>query len=202
MFTSVSIIKLTILSALLVSLSHTGQTFQRDMINEAVSANNSSMLINVSKGDDLHQWHIINDGVMGGVSAGDKRILHDSLVFSGHLSTKYNGGFSSIYREVSPLPNTVKAVEVKLTGDGNPYQIRFRAKVMGYLVAYKADVMTTKDIQTAHVIPLSDFTATFRGRFISNAPSLAADMIHSVGFLISSKKDHDFSLAITSINFQ
>ena len=41
-------------------------------------------------------WQIVNDEVMGGVSAGEFRLAKGVAVFSGHISLENNGGFASV----------------------------------------------------------------------------------------------------------
>ena len=47
--------------------------------------------------EENSEWFSVNDNVMGGVSQGGAKITpNQTLLFSGELSLKNNGGFSSI----------------------------------------------------------------------------------------------------------
>jgi hypothetical protein len=48
-------------------------------------------------------WRITNDSVMGGKSAGHFILQQNYALFSGNISLENNGGFSSVYRSISPL---------------------------------------------------------------------------------------------------
>ncbi|HEY5775431.1 MAG TPA: CIA30 family protein, partial [Xanthomonadales bacterium] len=50
---------------------------------------------------DIEPWRSINDGVMGGLSAGGMSQTVEGLKFAGRLSLENNGGFSSVRRSVS-----------------------------------------------------------------------------------------------------
>lgn len=185
-----------------VTLTNNATPLPNDTNNKEIVLNERNMLITFTENDEIDQWRIVNDGVMGGLSSAKKHISQQMLIFSGDLSTQNNGGFSSIYRETSNISDRARAVEVKVLGDGRTYQLRFRALMNGYLVAYKAEIFTTEGVITSHFFDFSDFKATFRGRLISNAPSLSAEQITSVGFLISSKTSGHFSLAVKSIQLK
>lgn len=185
-----------------VTLTSHANPLPNDTIDKEILLNERNMLMTFTGNDEIDQWRIINDGVMGGLSSAKKHISQQMLIFSGDLSTQNNGGFSSIYRELSNISDRARAIEVNVLGDGRTYQLRFRALMNGYLVAYKAEFVTTEGVITSHAFDFSDFKATFRGRLISNAPLLSAEQITSVGFLISSKTSGYFSLAVKSIRLK
>lgn len=187
---------------LLMILASDWKAMSQDIVIEQMIINSQSKLITFTDSEELDLWKIVNDTVMGGLSTAKANLSEQFLVFSGRLSTQNNGGFSSIYRDIDQLSDNINAVEVNVLGDGKTYQLRSRALMMGYVVSYKAELPTTEDVLTSHVILLSDFKATFRGRLINNAPKLSADKLASVGFLISSKANSHFSVSIKSINFR
>ncbi|WP_426358933.1 CIA30 family protein [Pseudocolwellia sp. HL-MZ19] len=146
-------------------------------------------------------WLITNDSVMGGLSKGHTFVEDNTVTFSGFLSTENSGGFSSVFKKLSGLSESIKSVTIAIKGDGKPYQLRVRTQVMGYELAYKINFDTSIDTVTNHTFKLSDFEASFRGRIISNAPLLKASTITHVGFLLSAKQPSHFSLNIYSIEF-
>jgi len=145
-------------------------------------------------------WQIINDGVMGGLSQGKVLAKSDNLHFFGRISTQNNGGFSSAY-----FPYTSESffddVRIKVKGDGKTYQIRLIKNVNGYRVAYKASFLTIKDKIQTHIVNLSDFEASFRGRVITSAPPIYSNEIEQVGFLVTHKSNDDFSLNVYQVEF-
>ena len=146
-------------------------------------------------------WLITNDSVMGGLSKGHTFVEDNSVTFSGFLSTENSGGFSSTFKKIDTLSESVESVTIVVKGDGKPYQLRVRTQVMGYELAYKINFDTTIDTVTTHIFKLADFEASFRGRIISKAPLLKASTITHVGFLLSAKQPSHFSLNIYSIEF-
>ena len=163
---------------------------------------------NVGSGESLERielttpdWKIINDGVMGGLSLGNTRLLDTSFIFSGEISIENNGGFSSVYRPVSDFSAQFDSISLRVVGDGNLYQIRIRSQLDGYNLAYKLDFYTKKNIEQHLTFRLSDFQASFRGRLISGAPELKAENVTHVGFLITNKQPTSFTLTVNDIAF-
>lgn len=151
-------------------------------------------------------WLVTNDSVMGGLSLGTVERKGNTCVFSGTLSTKNNGGFTSIFTPVFPCSTAVNSVTICVLGDGNAYQLRFRAKISGYDVAYKIDFKTELNITREYTFHLSELLGVFRGRVIDSAPELKAENISHIGFLITAalvnrKQPQVFSLVIYSIDF-
>lgn len=175
------------------------------MITHNLSNNDATLSKVVSLSFDQEHnaddWKITNDSVMGGLSVGTASIDNQSLIFRGNLSTENSGGFSSIFKELPTLTESIESVSIVIKGDGKPYQLRVRTLVMGYELAYKVNVKTTANTLSTHTFQLSDFEASFRGRTISNVPQLKAHTISHVGFLLSTKRPSDFSLTVYSINF-
>jgi hypothetical protein len=151
--------------------------------------------------DNADDWLITNDSVMGGLSKGHTFVENNAVTFSGFLSTENSGGFTSIFKKLPSLSESVESVTIVVKGDGKPYQLRVRTQVMGYELAYKINFDTSIDTVTTHTFKLSDFEASFRGRIISHAPLLKASTITHVGFLLSAKQPSHFSLNIYSIEF-
>ncbi|MEW6991849.1 CIA30 family protein [Colwelliaceae bacterium 6441] len=150
---------------------------------------------------EIKYWGVTNDGVMGGKSTGEIAFKADHGVFSGRISLQNNGGFSSIYRVIKPLPQDLEVVSIEVAGDGQPYQMRLMANIEGYRVAYKHNFNTAAGVRQKISFKLTDFQASFRGRLISNAPKLNSADIGQVGFLITKKVPGDFSLSIYNLSF-
>ena len=91
---------------------------------ESESSKNTEKLFDFSK-ESHSEWFLVNDDVMGGVSqARIQRINQSVMSFSGRLSLKNNGGFSSIR---SFLPESALAsfdgLTFKIRGDGRLYSV-------------------------------------------------------------------------------
>jgi hypothetical protein len=172
-----------------------------DNLNEETVMKNNIVQVEIDNESNRDEWRITNDGVMGGLSVGKVHLDNKKFIFSGDISTENNGGFTSVFKRLPALQKNINAVSLRVTGDGKSYQLRMRNQVMGYDLAYKM-VFETKEGEVAtHTFNLADFSASFRGRVIGNAPTLEAETISHVGFLITTKQPQTFSLSVHSIEF-
>jgi len=173
--------------------------------NEDVTIN-TDFVLSFDTYNEAADWKITNDSVMGGLSTGNAIIDNKSFIFSGKISPENSGGFTSTFTQLPILHESVNAVTLVVKGDGKSYQLRVRTFVMGYDLAYKAHIVTSKNLVETYIFYLMDFEASFRGRTINNAPILKAKNISHVGFLLSLTKASlqtatDFSLTVYSIKF-
>ena len=77
--------------------------------------------------NNLLNWNIVNDTVMGGRSQATLKLVSDSYAnFNGYLSLKNNGGFSSIRAYYPPDLANVESILIKIRGDGRRYNFRIR----------------------------------------------------------------------------
>lgn len=149
----------------------------------------------------IQHWDVINDNVMGGLSEGHAQHQAQALRFYGLISIKNNGGFSSTYSPLIHLAKHIDCVAITIKGDGNNYQLRLRTAVMGQELVYKVDFLTNvNQIETYH-FQFADFKASFRGSIIYDAPTLKADTVTNVGFMIASKQKRMFLISIYQVEF-
>ncbi|MEQ1637484.1 MAG: CIA30 family protein [Methylococcales bacterium] len=156
------------------------------------------MLIDFTDVEACHQWLVINDYVMGGISQSRiERSLDATGLFRGSISLEYNGGFASIRRRVDNA-EFIGAVGMMLRvkGDGRTYQFRVKTDELYDGVAYRACFAT--DIQQWQIItlPFDSFSASFRGRAVPEAPALRPEHIRQLGFMLADKKAGIFCLEI------
>lgn len=67
-------------------------------------------------------------------------------------------------------------------------------------VAYQQTFGTTEGEWITVDIPFADFTASFRGRRVPDAPALNPSNIRQIGFLIADRQTGPFALEIASIS--
>ena len=81
-----------------------------------------------SSGDSISDWQIVDDGVMGGLSKGKFDISgKQTLKFSGNLSLKNNGGFSSIRSKRTTMDlSEFKGIKMRVKGDGEHTNLEWR----------------------------------------------------------------------------
>jgi monofunctional biosynthetic peptidoglycan transglycosylase len=145
-------------------------------------------------------WQVVNDGVMGGVSASSFRITNGVAVFQGKVSLENNGGFAS----VRSLParhdlGGADAFVVRVRGDGRRYKFTARMDDSFDSAIYRCDFATKNGVWEEHRLPLKDFVASFRGRVLTDVPPLNPAKVSSVGFLISDQQAGPFQLEVAWI---
>jgi len=163
-------------------------------------AQNSEMLslYDFNSKESSGDWYIVNDDVMGGVSRSEVVIHEEGYAkFRGVLSSDNNGGFASIRARIDMnSDNKYKGVIIRVKGDGNIYNIRFRTSTGFDGYAYQAKFQTEKDNWIEVKVPFSDFKPTYRGRTLDNKPKLESKNIEQIGLLIADYQFGPFSLDI------
>ena len=149
---------------------------------------------------DVEPWRSINDGVMGGLSAGGMAQSDEGLKFSGTLSLENNGGFSSVRRSVSEDLSNATGVLIQVRGDGREYQFRIRQSASFDGVSWSAAFSSSDEWQQIE-IALDQFTPVFRGRAVPQAGPVVPSGIQQIGFLVADKTAGRFELEIRSIEF-
>jgi len=159
--------------------------------------NSTQIFIGTSQ-DNLSNWKIINDGVMGGVSKSSFSHNPDSsLTFKGNISLENNGGFCSVQMVFKTLIlNHEKYFSLHLKGDGKKYQFRVKShSTDDYSYCY--EFQTTSDWQTIQV-PFSQMQPAFRGKKL-DIPNFDGSQLEQIAFLIGNKKVEFFELCIKTI---
>lgn len=159
------------------------------------------ILYDSGKADNIGTWRVIDDGVMGGLSAGRfgaNEAGHG--VFSGKVSLENNGGFSSVRYYFNPLATErYSKFVMRLRGDGKQYQFRIKAAA-GQYYDYVYDFVTTGQWQTFE-IPFDALAPSFRGRRL-NLPYYSGKQLAELGFLIGNKKAESFQLELSMIGVE
>ncbi len=145
-------------------------------------------------------WQAINDGVMGGLSAGRMAPSEAGLRFEGELSLENNGGFASVRRSLDGEIAQATGVRIALRGDGRRYQFRLRQDERYDGVAWRAEFSTNGDWQTVD-LSFADFEPVFRGRRVPDAGPVIPARIRQIGFMVADRKAGPFALEIQSVEF-
>jgi hypothetical protein len=145
-------------------------------------------------------WQVVNDDVMGGVSASGFHLTNDVALFRGKVSLDNNGGFASV-RSLPARHDLAgcDAFVVRVRGDGRRYKFTARTDRSFDSVIYQRVFATQEGQWEEHRLPFKQFVATFRGRVLSSEPPLDAAKVTSVGFLISDKQEGPFQLEVAWI---
>lgn len=153
--------------------------------------------------ENLDEWRIVNDGVMGGLSRSSFKLIDDGYaMFSGNVRPENNGGFASVRTPISDMElSNYDGAMLRIMGDGNLYNLRFRTNKNFDGVSYQAKFQSEKNNWSEVKIPFSEFIPTFRGRRVPNQPPLDPADIRQMGILIADKQFGDFEIIIDWIKF-
>jgi len=145
------------------------------------------------------KWRTVNDTVMGGRSQGSSFLTEaGNRIFSGGISLKNNGGFSSVRTFGGEYDlSDYKGVTVKVRGDGRKYYFTARANNRSR-VAFWYPMQTKAGEWVTFKIPFSSLYATSFGRKL-NGMNLNTKNITSFGLMLYDKNDGDFNLELESI---
>ncbi len=158
-------------------------------------------LFDFSKTSDTSQWTIEDDVVMGGRSQGHFKITDEGHgQFSGEVSLKNNGGFSSLrYNFDAKDVSSYSKLKLHLKGDGKTFQFRVKS-TRRERASYVYEFDTTTDWMTIE-IPFKDLYPVFRGRRL-NQSNYDGKQMEQIGFLIGNKKEQSFELLIDKIELE
>ncbi len=158
----------------------------------------SEVIHNFNKQDDLKNWLVVNDGVMGGLSQGTMSINSEGhVVFEGIVSLENNGGFSSVRKRMETLDvNSYQKLVIRLKGDGKRYQLRVKSDKSDRH-SYIQYIQTSGEWQELEV-NLSDMYPSFRGRRLA-IPNYPKVTLEEFAILIANKKAESFRLEIDYI---
>ena len=147
-------------------------------------------------------WKVVTDEVMGGCSNGSFKILASKLgCFSGHISLKNNGGFSTVKIAVAPaIINKGNGIKIIVLGDGNTYSFRISTSESNNYYQYKVEFTTEIDKWQSFKFDFNEFDAVYRGQPVPDAPPLKTQHIETVGFLIANKQMGEFCLYTSQIS--
>jgi NADH dehydrogenase [ubiquinone] 1 alpha subcomplex assembly factor 1 len=189
-----------VVAAVALAFSNAGLAVADQTI--AGQAPTDQTLIDLRAPDVARQWQVVNDGVMGGVSKGQFRLSEDgTLVFSGTLSLKNNGGFASI--RCSTIGHTLKAddsIVVTVKGDGRDYILNLYTKSRRMAFSYRAPLIVPAGDWADLVVPLSAFVPTSFGRRVQGMGPVDPSQVRGIGFMLSDKKPGPFELQVRSIS--
>jgi len=147
---------------------------------------------------NIRNWKIVDDVVMGGRSNGNFKINDTGYgEFSGYVSLKNNGGFSSVrYNFNTVSSSNFKSFQLRIKGDGNPFQFRVKSsnrQRFSYIYTFN----TSGDWETIS-IPFNKMEPAFRG-YKLDQPNFDGVQMEEIAFLIGNKKEQSFKLFIDSI---
>lgn len=144
----------------------------------------------------MRAFRVVNDDVMGGVSASRLGPAPGAMLFDGTLSLENNGGFASFRGRVR-FPAGSGELLLTMRGDGRRYKLTLKLDDRPGTPQYQAAFVAPPDWQTLRFKP-DDFAASFRGRAVA-APAVRFADVQYVGLLISDKQAGAFRIEVKDI---
>jgi len=144
---------------------------------------------------DEAQWDVVNDGVMGGRSAGFVTVEDGTLRFTGTLVTQ-GGGFTSVRAQRAVDLTGQVGIELRVRGSGRQFELELGdgLRTGGRTVSRRAPFPTTAEWALVRV-PFSVLRSTVFGRAV-NAPPIDLARIRSVGLYMADGRDGPFRLEV------
>ena len=167
-------------------------------VGEQLKQNKEQMIFDFSQPtDDLKEtWGVLDDVVMGGVSESSIRLVENTALFTGNVSTANSGGFASVRtRNFDPPQNLAgyNGIEMRVKGDGKRYKFILRCESKWDGVGYCYSFDTVYNIWTTVRIPFDDLIPVFRAKTIKDGKSFDSTQLYSVQLMLS-KFEYDRAL--------
>jgi len=147
--------------------------------------------------EDLkNTWGAVDDVVMGGVSESGMRLVENTALFAGNVSTANSGGFASVRTRNFDSPLNLAGydgVELRVRGDGKRYKfiIRTDPKWDGTAYSYSFDTEGNNWISVR--IPFADLIPVFRAKTLKDSDPIDPSHISSFQLMLS-KFEYDGEL--------
>ena len=158
----------------------------------SVSAQPFSIEFSAAEGD---AWYALNDGVMGGLSRGRLATTKQGTgEFSGQLSLRNNGGFSSVRARInSGALAGYDGLEIRVRGDERLYSLL--ASATDANGAWQSAFKASAQWQIVLIL-FRDMQLSIRGWRPAVSPPLSGERIDTIGFLIGDKDERPFRLEV------
>ncbi|MEM7724979.1 MAG: CIA30 family protein [Cyanobacteria bacterium P01_A01_bin.45] len=141
-------------------------------------------------------WGAVDDVVMGGVSESNIKLVDNTALFTGNVSTANSGGFASVRTKnfTEPLDlSAYEGIDLRIKGDGKRYKFLMRTESKWDGPAYSYSFNTVPNIWTTIRIPFADMIAVFRAKTVKDSPAINQSEICSLQLMLS-KFEYDGEL--------
>jgi NADH dehydrogenase [ubiquinone] 1 alpha subcomplex assembly factor 1 len=185
--------RLLVLPGLLLALGASARPHAIRAV-EPVRVTAPVMLFTFDRADEA-EWEVVNDGVMGGRSAGFVAVDQGTLRFTGTLVTQ-GGGFTSVRARRAVDLTGQLGIEIRVRGSGRQFEVELDDGVRAYgrTVSRRAPFSTSAEWMVVRV-PFSALRSTIFGRAV-NAPLIDVARIRGVGLYMADGQDGPFRLEV------
>lgn len=159
---------------------------------------------NFGKGEYGSDWIIINDGVMGGLSAAKKHLSKTSLQFKGNISLDNNGGFSSIRSPFDAIDlSDYKRAEIRYRSRHQKLDFTIENDQRFYRPNFKYELPNSNWEWTELSIDLYKQNAVVMGRptEIQMTSKYLSEVIR-IGFICANKTAGPFEFEVDYVRFK
>ncbi|MEK0179951.1 MAG: NAD-dependent epimerase/dehydratase family protein [Oscillatoriales cyanobacterium] len=147
--------------------------------------------------EDLKEtWGALDDIVMGGVSESSIRLIDNTALFTGNVSTANSGGFASVRTRnfESALDLTgFSGIQLRVKGDGKRYKLIVRSEAKWDGIGYCYSFDTVYNIWITVTIPFEKLIPVFRAKTVKDGSRLNTQSIYSFQLMLS-KFEYDGAL--------
>jgi len=152
-------------------------------------------------GDD---WRVIVDGVMGGLSTGEKTLNKNSMIFSGSISLENNGGFSSLRAPMGTYDlSPYKTLEVRYRATGGVFTLMMETNRQFYFPYYALMLESTGEEWKTVKVNMSEVIEVKMGKPTGdNMTQKEMAEVIRIGFMKLDKKVGPFEIEVDYIKFQ
>lgn len=143
-------------------------------------------------------WSVVNDGVMGGRSAGFVSIGAGALRFTGTLVTQ-GGGFTSVRARRAIDLSGMAGLELRVRGSGRQFEVELDdgLRTYGRSVSRRAPFASTGE-WTVIRVPFDALRSSIVGRSL-NVPTIDLAGVRGVGIYLADGQDGAFWLEVDYI---
>ncbi len=163
-------------------------------VSETVPMSAPVTLFTFDRADEA-EWDVVNDGVMGGRSAGFVAIDEGTLRFTGTLVTQ-GGGFTSVRARRAVDLTGQLGIELRVRGSGRQFEVELDdgLRTYGRMVSRRAPFATSAEWTIVRV-PFSALRSTVFGQAV-NAPPIEVARIRGLGLYMADGQDGPFRLEV------
>ena len=158
-------------------------------------------IVFTDKFNEKNEWNFITDQVMGGISTGTygyEKINNDNILkINGNVSTKNNGGFIQVRRNLNNINLTnAKNVEVIAKGNNEKYFIHLRTNFTLLPWQYYQQSFTVQKDFKNFILPIRNFKKS--GFLLPD--KINPKNIKSIG-IVAFGRDYEAELIVKEISF-
>ncbi|MEM6642410.1 MAG: CIA30 family protein [Bacteroidota bacterium] len=162
----------------------------------------STNMISFKNEADVANWSVTSDGVMGGLSKGSIKASDNGVIFSGEVSLKNFGGFTS-YK--SPFGehdlSQFEKLSIRYRSTGHDMGFQIETSQQFFLPYFKANLPVSEEWTTV-TINFDAFQQYQMGDKTGNTlTSQDLKEVARIGFITNEKKEGAFSFEVEHVKF-